>query len=140
MLGLTIFMGVCALISTAIVIFLLVLAHQAHKADNLEDEDDNKTMALYFFLFAVLTYLFLAIFIMDMVDTAHADMVKAEIIEEICKDLKISKDSVEFSFEYSNHRAEGYSDVYNVTVFTELPVEYRAYWSKTDIKLIKIGN
>ena len=140
MLGLTIFTGVCALISTAMVIFLLVLAHQAHKADNLEDEYDNKTMALYFFLFTVLIYLFMALFIMDMVDTAHADMVKTEIIEEICEDLKISKDSVTFTFEYSNYRSEDYSDVYNVVVSTEPATVYQALWSKTDIKLIKIGD
>lgn len=140
MLGLTIFTGVLALISTATIIFLLVLARRAHKVGNLEEEYDSNTMALYFFLFAVLVYLFLAVFIMDMVDTAHADMVKAEITEEICKDLNISKDSVDFSFKYDSYRSEGYSDVYNVIVSTEPSTVYQALWSKTDIKLIKIGN
>lgn len=140
MLGLTIFTGVLALISTAMIIFLLVLARRAHKVGNLEDEYDNKTMAICFLLLTLLAYMFLTMFIMDMVDTAHADMVKAEITEEICKDLNISKDFVDFSFKYDSYRSEGYSDVYNVIVSTEPSTVYQALWSKTNIKLIKIGN
>ena len=140
MLGVVIFIGILALAATISAIVASVLSQKAHKEEHIEAAESAYVWAIWFAFLAVLSYLVLAVCITDLIDGTHADMVKAAIIEEICEELNISKDSVTFTFEFSLARADGYSDIYNVVVSTEPVVVYQALYSKSDIKLIRIGD